>query len=206
MNGNEKLQIRKLPKSFYIREDTLQIAKELLGKFVYTQIKGSLTGGMIVETEAYMGPLDTGSHAFNHRKTARNASMYEAGGVAYLYICYGIHDMLNIVTGPVGSSHAVLIRAMEPKVGIDRMQLRRGEVPLKRLCKGPGSLAKALGLDKTFDREDLSGKRIWLTDEGTVVPEKQIKASARIGLGCEEPYCSVPWRFHISGNTFVSKS
>ncbi|TKB95892.1 DNA-3-methyladenine glycosylase [Pedobacter cryophilus] len=195
----------KLPKSFYLREDTLLIAKELIGKFVFTKIDGNLTGGMIVETEAYIGPFDAGSHAFNNRKTPKNATMFEAGGVAYLYICYGIHDMLNVVTGEAGSSHAILIRAFEPMVGIETMQQRRGNVPLKRLAKGPGSLAKALGLNKSFDKERLTGDLIWIEDQGLIITPENIKATGRVGLSCAEPYFSIPWRFCLSGNAFVSK-
>ncbi len=194
----------KLERSFYLREDTLLIAKELLGKFVFSKIDGIITGGMIVETEAYIGPLDAGSHAFNNRKTAKNATMYEAGGVAYLYICYGIHDMLNIVTGPTDSSHAILIRAIEPIIGIETMQQRRGHVPLKRLAKGPGSLAKALGLNKSFDKEDLTGDLIWIEDQKILIADENIKATGRVGLSCAEPYLSIPWRFCLSGNAFVS--
>ena len=197
--------LMKLSKSFYLREDTLLIAKQLLGKFVFTKIDGILTGGMIVETEAYIGPLDAGSHAFNNRKTNKNATMFEAGGVAYLYICYGIHNMLNVVTGPVGSSHAILIRAIEPIIGIETMQQRRGDVPLKRLAKGPGSLAKALGLNKSFDKESLTDNLIWIEDQGVIINEQNIKATGRVGLSCAEPYFSIPWRFYLFGNAFVSK-
>lgn len=194
-----------IPDTFYLREDTLTIAKELLGKFVYTNIDGILTGGMIVETEAYIGPEDRGSHAFEGRKTAKNATMYEAGGVAYMYICYGIHDMLNIVTGPKDSSHAILIRAIEPKVGIEMMQVRRGNVPLKRLCKGPGSLAKALGLNKSHNQTSLASNLVWIADEGTIIKENEIVSSPRVGLSCPEPYFSINWRFTLFGNSFVSK-
>lgn len=195
----------KLPIDFYQREDTLLIAKELLGKVVCTQIEGKRTSGMIVETEAYIGPEDRGSHAFENRKTPRNASMYEAGGVAYMYICYGIHDMLNIVTGKKDSSHAVLIRALEPLEGIDVMLARRGNMPVKRLCKGPGALAKALGLDKSFDQRSLISHELGIEDQGILIPENQIKTSARIGLNCPEPYLSVPWRFSILESPFVSR-
>jgi DNA-3-methyladenine glycosylase len=195
----------KLRRQFYLRTDPIQIARDLIGKFVYTYIDGELTGGMIVETEAYIGPEDSGSHAYEGRKTAKNATMYEAGGVAYMYICYGIHDMLNIVTGPKDSSHAILIRAIEPTIGIEMMQYRRGNVPLKRLCKGPGSLAKALGLRKLHDQISLGGDVLWIADEWVKTEEIEILATPRIGLSCPEPYYSIPWRFILSGNPFVSK-
>lgn len=195
----------KLKNSFYQREDTLLIAKELLGKYVFTNIDDQLTGGMIVETEAYMGPQDAGSHAFNHKRTPRNETMYAAGGVTYMYICYGIHDMLNIVTGEENTSHAVLIRAIEPTVGLDFMQIKRGDVPLKRLAKGPGALAKALGLKKLHNNISLQSDLIWIEDKGNKIEPHQITATARVGLGCKEPYLSIPWRFLIVGNPYVSK-
>ena len=196
-----------LPKEFYTREDTLSVAKDLLGKYLFTALDGKLTGGMIVETEAYIGPLDAGSHAFNNRRTTRNETMYAEGGVTYMYICYGIHDMLNVVTGAKDSSHAVLIRAVEPRVGIDIMQQRRGEnIPLKRLCSGPGALARAFGLKKIHDGMDMSSRNtIWIEDQGTILSEADIKASGRVGLGCSEPYFSIPWRFYIDRNSFVSR-
>lgn len=195
----------KLDKIFYQREDTLLIAKELLGKFVFTFIDGNLTGGMVVETEAYMGPHDEGSHAFNHKRTPRNETMYADGGVTYMYICYGIHDMLNIVTGAEDTSHAVLIRAIQPTEGLEFMQIRRGDVPLRRLTKGPGALAKALGLKKVHNNMSLQSEIIWIEDRGINIESGQIAATARVGLGCKEPYLSIPWRFFIIGNPFVSK-
>lgn len=194
-----------IPESFYLREDTLTIAKELLGKFVFTQVDGIIAGGMIVETEAYLGVTDASCHSFNNRKSAKNATMYEQGGVAYMYICYGIHDMLNLVTGPAGESHVVLIRAIEPTIGIEHMMERRGNVPLKRLTNGPGSLAKALGLNKSFDRESLTSKRLWLEDKGVIIEPSNIKETPRIGINCPEPFLSAPWRYLVSGNAFVSR-
>ncbi len=196
----------KLDAAFYQREDVLLIARELLGKQLFTRIEGGLTGGIIVETEAYRGPEDRGSHAWNNRRTARNEIMYAAGGVAYMYICYGIHDMLNIVTGAPGSSHAILIRAIEPTEGIDVMRLRRGAaVDDKRLCKGPGALAKALGLTKAHNGSALDADEIWIEDRGLELKPGQLVATARVGLNIEEPYKSIPWRFYIKDNPFISR-
>ncbi|MET4083863.1 DNA-3-methyladenine glycosylase [Pedobacter sp. UYP30] len=194
----------KLNDTFYKRDDTVEMAKELIGKFVYTNIDGEITGGMIVETEAYLGATDSGCHSFNNKKTPKNATMFNNGGVAYMYICYGIHDMLNIVAGAEGTAEAILIRAIEPTEGIDLMQIRRGNVLLNRLAKGPGSLAKALGLNKTFDNISLLGDVLWIEDEAIKIVESDIVASPRIGLGCPEPYFSIPWRFFLKGNKFVS--
>lgn len=194
----------KLSNSFYQRNDTIEMAKELLGRFLYTDINGQLTGGMIVETEAYMGVTDSSCHTFNNRKTNRNATMYNQGGVIYMYICYGIHDMLNIATGNEGDSQVILIRAIEPLTGIGIMKERRGEMPLKRLAKGPGSLAKALGLKRIHDGISLLKDIIWIEDEGINIGAENIIESPRIGLGCPEPYFSMPLRFFLKGNSFVS--
>jgi DNA-3-methyladenine glycosylase len=180
------------------------MAKELIGKFLYTNFDGQLTGGMIVETEAYMGVTDSSCHTFNNRKTNRNATMYNQGGVIYMYVCYGIHDMLNIVTGNEGDSQVILIRAIEPLKGIEKMIERRGDVPLKRLAKGPGSLAKALGLKRIHDSISLLEEEIWIENKGFKFDSDSIIESPRVGLGCPEPYFSMPWRFFLKGNAYVS--
>jgi DNA-3-methyladenine glycosylase len=196
----------KLPLSFYQRDDAVEIARELLGKHVYTSIGGEISGGVIVETEAYQGPEDRGSHAYNHRRTPRNEMMFSAGGVVYMYICYGIHDMLNIVTGTDGISHAVLIRAVEPRVGLDIMRQRRNIfTDDNRLCRGPGALAKALGLVKAHNGINLMEDTIWLEDKNEEPDESEIIASARIGMNFDGPYKTIPWRFYLRGNLNVSK-
>lgn len=196
----------KLPLSFYQRDDAVLVARELIGKHLYTCIDGMLTGGMIVETEAYQGPEDRGSHAFNHRRTPRNEMMFSAGGVVYMYICYGIHDMLNVVTGSDGSSHAVLIRAVEPLQGIELMRERRGVFnDDKRLCRGPGALSKALGLVKAHNGIFLMEDTIWIEDQNNAIPQNNIVASARVGMNFEGPYKDIPWRFYIRKSPYVSK-
>jgi DNA-3-methyladenine glycosylase len=197
----------KLLTDFYQREDTVQVARELLGKYLFTNVDKQLVGGIIVETEAYLGPDDRGSHSWNNKRTARNEMMYEAGGVVYMYICYGIHDMLNIVTGTEGSSHAILIRALEPVEGVEIMKERRGIYDSdKRLCKGPGALGKALGLSKLHNGTSLQGEEIWIEDRGYLIPDDQIVGSARVGMNFEGPYKDIPWRFYLKGNKFISKT
>ena len=196
----------KLPLSFYQRDNAVLVARELLGKHVYTNIDGQLTGGLIVETEAYQGPEDRGSHAYNNRRTPRNETMFSAGGVVYMYICYGIHDMLNIVTGTEGSSHAVLIRAVEPRIGVDIMRERRNVFNEDaRLCRGPGALAKALGLVKSHNGISLLDDKIWIEDKGVTIEENDIIASARVGMNFDGPYKTIPWRFYVRGNKNVSR-
>jgi len=196
----------KLPLSFYQREDVVLIAQELLGKYLFSNTHGHLAGGIIVETEAYKGPEDLGSHAYNNKRTIRNEMMYAAGGVAYMYICYGIHDMLNVVTGAKDSSHAVLIRAIEPTEGLDIMRIRRGlEINDLRLCKGPGALGKALGLSKGENGAPLIGDTIWIEDRGVSPAFSEINSCPRVGLNIAEPYKNIPWRFYIKGNKYISK-
>ncbi|MEJ6980199.1 DNA-3-methyladenine glycosylase [Pedobacter sp. P351] len=196
----------KLPISFYQSDDVVSLSAKLLGKQLFTHLEGEVTGGIIVETEAYRGPEDLGSHAYNHRRTPRNEVMYTQGGVIYMYICYGIHDMLNIVTGLEGDSHAILIRAIEPMVGLEVMRIRRGIAnDDRRLCKGPGALAQALGLKKSHNGTSLISKEIWIEDNPFEIPPEDIIACPRIGLNIAEPYKSIPWRFYIKGNKFISR-
>lgn len=196
----------KLTPDFYQGENTLQIAAALLGKYLYTNIDNKLTGGMIVETEAYLGPEDRGSHSWNNKRTPRNEMMFAAGGVAYMYICYGMHNMLNFVTGAEGSSHAVLIRALEPTRGIEIMRERRGIFNSdKRLCAGPGALCMALGLTKAHNGTSLLGDQIWVRDEGLVLTDEEITRTARVGMNFGGPFKEIPWRFYITGSKFVSR-
>lgn len=197
---------KKLPLSFYQREDVIQIARDLVGKELFTNVDGIICGGTIVETEAYRGPDDRGSHAYMNRMTPRNKMMYESGGKVYMYICYGIHDMLNIVTGSEGMSHAILIRAIEPHTGIETMRERRNLFGHdKRLCQGPGALAKALGLKKHFNGTDILGDEIWIEDSSKVYRDKEIVAAPRVGMNFEGPYKTIPWRFYVKANPFVSR-
>lgn len=194
----------KLSADFYTQEDTLLVSRQLLGKKLCTFIDGIFTSGIIVETEAYRGPEDLGSHAYNNKRTTRNDIMYAEGGVVYMYICYGIHDMLNIVTGKEGNSHAVLIRALEPVNGIRHMYERRGIQDLRRLCKGPGALAKALSLSKKHNGVSLQSDIIWIED-APAIAEENIVETARVGLNIQGLYKEIPWRFYIKGNSFISK-
>lgn len=196
----------KLPASFYQRDDTLAIAKELLGKLLISNIGEEITGGLIVETEAYLGPIDRGSHAFNNKRTPRNDIMYSEGGLAYMYICYGIHNMLNIVTGKKDSPHAVLIRAIQPTIGLDVIRRRRNLYNQEyRLCQGPGSLAKSLALTRIHNRLNLNGDIIWIEDTDSSYSDNDIIATARVGVNFEEPYKTIPWRFLVKNNKYVSR-
>lgn len=196
----------KLPFSFYQNDDVNSLAVQLLGKQLYTYVEGHLTGGIIVETEAYKGVIDKASHAYGGRFTNRTQVMYAAGGLAYVYLCYGIHHLFNVVTAPEGTPHAVLIRGLEPVTGVDVMLQRRNMNALKpNLTAGPGALAKALAIDKVLNAKDLQGEEIWIADSGMSVKPENIAAVPRVGVAYAEDHALLPWRYYIKGNKFVSK-
>ncbi|SFG92217.1 DNA-3-methyladenine glycosylase [Pontibacter chinhatensis] len=196
----------KLPKEFYTRPDVVQLAQELLGKYLYTCVDGMLTGGMIVETEAYSGQNDRACHAHLNRRTARTEIMYSEGGVAYVYLIYGIYHLFNIITNEQDKADAVLVRAIEPEVGIEEMLLRRGFESIKsNLTAGPGVLSIALGIDRKLYGADLTGDTIWLEDKGLVLPAESIAAGPRIGVDYAGEDALLPWRFWLKGNKWVSR-
>ncbi|RZK36187.1 MAG: DNA-3-methyladenine glycosylase [Pedobacter sp.] len=196
----------KLPYSFYQQEDVTSLAVQLLGKQLFTLIDGELTGGTIVETEAYNGIIDKASHAYNGRFTPRTSTMYEAGGISYVYLCYGIHHLFNVVTNVKNTPHAVLIRGIEPIEGLSTMLARRNMQALApRITAGPGALAKALGVDKNLNAKDLLGDEIWIEDNGIHFKAEDVIASPRVGVDYAEDHALLPWRFYIKGNKYVSK-
>ncbi len=197
--------MRKLPVSFYERENVLQIAKELLGKILVTKWNGVITSGRIVECEAYNGVIDRASHAFGGRRTARNEVMYGDAGAAYVYLCYGIHHLFNVVTNEKGIPHAVLIRALEPIEGIPEMLKRRGKKQFDyTITKGPGSLSVALGITVTNNGISLQSKQLFIADDGFIPDKKMIGKSPRIGVEYSGQAAAYPYRFFIKGNPFVS--
>jgi DNA-3-methyladenine glycosylase len=202
---SKKQSIKKLPKAFYTRPEVTDIARELLGKYLFTNKNGELTGGMIVETEAYAGVTDMASHAWNGRFTPRTSIMYDEGGVAYVYFCYGIHYLFNVVTNVEGMPHAVLVRALEPTHGIDIMMERRGKIKTDRtLCGGPGALAAALALDKSDTGADLGGDTVWLEDRGITIKPAQIISSPRVGVAYAKEHALWPYRFRLKDSPWTS--
>ena len=198
---------KKLPASYFHTEDVNFIAKDLLGKFLVSKINGQVTSGMIIETEAYRGPDDRASHSYNNRRTPRTEVMYKAGGVAYIYICYGMHHLTNVVTGPKEFAHAVLIRALQPADGIDIMAKRRKMKPDDfRITKGPGALSVALGLTSELTGTSLhaSSTKLWIEDRGVHFDEKQICSGKRIGVESAGESAHWPWRYFVKGNKYVS--
>jgi DNA-3-methyladenine glycosylase len=195
----------KLPESFYQRTNVVKIARELLGKGLFTRIEGVVTGGMIVETEAYSWK-ERGCHAFGARKTKRNEVMFGKGGHSYVYLCYGMHNLFNVVTNVENTADAILIRAIEPIKGIDQMSVRRGDLKNKfHLTSGPGKLTKALGIDRNWNGKFLLDNEIWIEDLGQNVKPASILSSPRIGIDYAGDDASLPWRFVIKGNCWVSK-
>jgi DNA-3-methyladenine glycosylase len=198
--------MKKLGKSFYERDNVVQIAQELPGKFLMTKFDGIITGGMITEVEAYNGVTDHASHAFNNRRTVRTEVMYSAGGTAYVYLCYGIHHLFNVVTNKSGIPHAILIRAIEPTVGIDLMMKRRKKSLLDfTLTSGPGALSEALGIQTQHTGKSLLTGNIWLEDRGIVITQAMITKTTRIGVDYAGTDALLPYRFYIKENKWISR-
>lgn len=198
---------RLLSRSFYTRFDVLPIAQELLGKIIVTHKDDFQTSGVITEVEAYQAPEDKASHAYNHRRTGRTETMYLDGGRAYVYLCYGIHRMLNVVTGGKDVAHAILIRSVEPLDGMKEMVRRRN---LKNvgfnLTSGPGNVGKALRIAMNDDGVSLlTQQTIWIEDRGIHLPEESIGKMRRIGIDYAEEWAEKKWRFLIKENPWVSR-
>ena len=198
--------MRKLKIEFYQRTDVIKIANELLGKIVVTKWNGIETSGRIVEVEAYNGKVDKASHASGGRRTDRNEIMYGDGGFAYVYLCYGIHHLFNVVTNKKETPHAILIRAIEPIKGIDVMLERTGKEKLDNtLTKGPGNVSKALGISfKKHSGHSLLSKDLFIAEDGFAFSKKEIMTSPRIGVDYAGEDASLLYRFYIKGNPFVS--
>ncbi|HCW06919.1 MAG TPA: DNA-3-methyladenine glycosylase [Cytophagales bacterium] len=192
----------KLNSNFYLRKSVTTIAQELLGKILVTRINGITTSGMIVETEAY-SEIERGSHAYKGI-TKRNEIMFANGGVAYVYLCYGVHEMFNVVTNVEGKADAVLIRALEPLKGIEFMLDRVNKKSLKGITSGPGKLTKALGIDRSHNGKKLNSKELWVEDRGIKINRSLIISDQRIGIDYAGQDALLPWRFYLKNNLWVS--
>jgi DNA-3-methyladenine glycosylase len=196
----------KIPESYYQSDDVLGLSRDLLGKYLFTSFDGIITGGYIVETEAYAGIVDRASHAYGNRLTPRTQTMFMQGGIAYVYLCYGIHEMLNIVTAAEGRPHAILIRAINPVTGIDIMQYRRKMAVVKpNITSGPGSVAKALGISRKINAISLQSDTIWLEDRDLSFSDDEVAAVPRVGVDYAGEDAKLPYRFYVKGNVYVSK-
>ncbi len=192
----------KLDRSFYLNEDVVQVAQDLLGKVLVSNVDGVLAAGRIVETEAYCGRGDKACHA-NGKRTPRTEVMYGQGGHAYVYLCYGIHHLVNVVTNQEGQADAVLIRGLEPLLAIEEMRIRRGN-PKAKLSSGPGTLSQAMGIHVGMSGTDLLGEQLWIAKPRVETPV-EIVSGTRIGVEYAEEDALRPWRFIIKGNKYVSK-
>ena len=208
---------RKLPRKFYLREDTVEIARDLLGKLLVVRDEnGERVSGMIVETEAYLGETDRAAHSFGGRRTARNEITYALGGHVYVFFIYGMYYQLNVVCGKVNIPHVVLIRAIETVEGIETMRERRSRkksepgaiataaMPDKNLTSGPGKLCIAMSIDRGLNGEDLLGDTIWIEQYRSLLDE-EIAVGKRIGIDYAGEDAEKPWRFWVKGNEFVSR-
>jgi len=197
--------LNKLTIDFYDRADVVQIARELIGKVLVTKFDGMITSGRIVETEAYTAIADKASHAYGGKRTQRNEHMYAAAGTSYVYICYGMHHLFNVVTNKKEIPDAVLIRAVEPLKGIDTMLWRTGKKKLgNTLTKGPGNVGKALGISKQHSGLNLLGKQLFIMEDDFVINTKDIIVSRRIGIDGSGDAALLPYRFYLKGSKYVS--
>lgn len=194
--------MKKLERDFYIRDNVVLIAQNFIGKKICTKINGKLTSGIIVETEAYSGANDKACHANNGKRTKRTEIMFGTGGYAYVYLCYGIHNLFNIVTNTDGNADAVLIRAIEPVDGIQLMNERRNFPKDEyKLTSGPGCVSQALGINQAHYGMDLLGTEIWLED---YIKPESIHSSPRIGVDYAGEDACKEWRFYLKDNPWVS--
>ena len=197
---------QRLPDKFFLRINSVRVSQDLLGKLlVVPDVNGQRISGMIVETEAYMGIEDKAAHSYGGRRTGRNEITYAEGGHVYIFFVYGMYYQLNLVTGPAELAHVVLIRAIEPVEGIEVMRNRRGPMADKNLTSGPGKLTIALGIDRSYNGEHLSGDRIWV-EEYKKIKKSEISAGPRVGIDYAEEFIDMPWRFWVKGNQYVSRA
>tara|TARA_B100000959_G_C14857263_1_gene572732 strand:- start:470 stop:1078 length:609 start_codon:yes stop_codon:yes gene_type:complete len=194
---------KKLPKDYFKSKDVIQLAQNILGMIICTNFNNQFTSGLIVETEAYKGVNDRASHAYKNKHTSRNHSMYLQGGSIYIYKCYGIHNLFNIVTNDINIPDAVLIRAIQPLKGIDIMKSRTNKMNILDLTSGPGKLSKALGISLN-ENGLLLGTKIWI--EQYLPPQKiHILKKTRIGVNYARKDAKLLRRFYIKNSKYISK-
>lgn len=195
-----------LTRDFYQREDVVQIAKDLIGKVLVTNIDGKISSGIICETEAY-SEREKGCHAYLGKKTARNEVMFGEGGFSYVYLCYGIHHLFNVVTNVSGCAEAVLIRGIVPLDGIEHVLLRRKKQQLlPNIGIGPGNMSVSLGIKTTHNTTDLLGDTIWIEDRAIEIDEGKLFCGSRIGIDYAGEDALLPWRFWVDINSWGYKN
>ena len=197
----------KLPVAYYQTNDVVSIAKGLLGKYLLTNIQGQLTGGMISETEAYAGIHDRASHAYGGRRTNRTEIMYRKGGICYIYLCYGIHYLFNVVTGDLDVPHAVLIRSIFPLIGVETMAKRTRKSNIDQtISNGPAKLTKALGISLLYNGISLDGNSIWIEERGIKITKSDIQITKRIGIEYADSDALLPYRFLLKQGMDIKKT
>jgi len=195
------MSLKKLDREFYLGTDVVLIARELLGKVIRTNFGGEVTAGMITETEAYAGELDKASHAYGGKRTTRTTPLYAQGGTAYVYLCYGIHHLFNVVTNVEGVPHAVLVRGIIPMEGLPTMARRRGGARSSTgvpRCNGPGTAAQALGIRTATSGTDLLTGPINIVDQGHSIAASDVLVGPRIGVDYAGDDAFLPYRFRIA--------
>lgn len=198
--------MHKLTQDFYERKDVTEIAREMLGKLIVTNFNDKFTTGRIVETEAYNGIIDKASHAYAGRRTKRTEVMFGNAGLAYVYLCYGIHHLFNVVTNAADIPHAVLVRAIEPVEGLEIMMQRLKKTKADySVGKGPGNVSKGLGINTTHTSWGLQSDLFYLADDGTKMLNSQVLATRRVGVDYAAEDAMLPYRFYVKGNPYVSR-
>ncbi len=198
---------KRLNQSYYQSSDVVSLARDLLGKVLVSNVDGHTTSGIIIEAEAYRAPDDRACHAYNDRRTTRTEVMFAAGGVAYIYVCYGIHHLFNVVTGVPGQAHAILIRALQPLEGLDIMLERRKMDRLEhKITRGPGALSAAMGFHASMSGQSLINNitSIYIEDRGIRIAGDDVVSGPRIGVESAGASALLPWRFYVRQNKFVS--
>jgi len=195
-----------IAKEYFLNDDVLFLAEDLIGKYLFTKIGGQIAGGVIVETEAYKGIDDKASHAFGGRRTKRNTTMYEEGGRLYIYLCYGIHHLSNIVTNVAGIPDAVLLRGIFPTHG-EELMLKRShkKIITDNIGIGPGKVSAILGLTTDFDSTPVTSDLVWLEDRHIVIPESEIERLPRVGVDYAGEDAKLPYRFKLKNIDSISK-
>jgi DNA-3-methyladenine glycosylase len=197
--------IKRIDGDFYIRSSVTRVARDLLGKILVTRFGGQYASGRIVETEAYAGAIDRASHAYGGRRTARTEIMYQEAGTAYIYLCYGIHHMFNVVTNKKDIPHAILIRALEPLEGIEIMLQRTGKKKADySLTRGPGNLSKALGLSTSFTGHSLLSDELYIGEDGYQIKKNSVLATPRIGVDYAGEDAALLYRFVVKDSKYLS--
>ncbi len=197
----------KISLSYYQSDDVVGLAKDLLGKFLFSNIDNKVCGGIITETEAYAGIGDKASHAYNNRKTKRTSVMYNKGGCSYVYFTYGMHHLFNIVVSSKGIPNAILIRSIFATHGLSTIMQRRNRYYIsdKNLCNGPAKLCSALGITLRENNILLNGNRVWLEERGVVIDEEDISTGSRVGVAYADEDALLPYRFMLNNTDTLLK-